>query len=211
MTRVQKLPKPMQPMLATLSDSPFDDPGWVFEMKWDGFRLVAAIEKRSVTLYSRNGLIVSDNYKPIAKALEKVRRGCVIDGDAGRVRRSRHFPLPAAAECTAHHDQSSLLRLRPHGKDLRGLPLVERKERLQAVLPKDPLLIYTVSVLAQCRGHRRRRKRPSLLECVRLRRRRGQRAAFRESEGRSGGVGSCCGSHRAGAPRSSTTTCAAQP
>jgi hypothetical protein len=44
----------------------------VFETKWDGFRLVARIEKGSVTLYSRGGLIVSDKYKPIAKALEKV-------------------------------------------------------------------------------------------------------------------------------------------
>jgi bifunctional non-homologous end joining protein LigD len=38
-------------MLATLTDAPFDDPAWVFETKWDG-----SIEKRSVTLYSPNGL-----------------------------------------------------------------------------------------------------------------------------------------------------------
>jgi bifunctional non-homologous end joining protein LigD len=68
-------------MLATLTDAPFDSADWVFESKWDGFRLVAAIEKRSVTLYSRNGLIVSDNYKPIARELEKVRHDCVIDGE----------------------------------------------------------------------------------------------------------------------------------
>jgi bifunctional non-homologous end joining protein LigD len=37
-------------MLATLTDAPFDDAGWVFETKWDGFRLVASVEKRSVTL-----------------------------------------------------------------------------------------------------------------------------------------------------------------
>jgi hypothetical protein len=36
---------------ATLIDGPFDDGGWVFETKWDGFRIVARIEKRSVTLY----------------------------------------------------------------------------------------------------------------------------------------------------------------
>jgi len=34
-----------------------------------------------VTLYSRSGLIVSDNYKPIAKALEKVKHDAVIDGE----------------------------------------------------------------------------------------------------------------------------------
>jgi bifunctional non-homologous end joining protein LigD len=68
-------------MLATLIDAPFDGAEWVFETKWDGFRLVASIEKGSVTLYSRSGLIVSDNYKPIAKALEKVKHDAVIDGE----------------------------------------------------------------------------------------------------------------------------------
>ena len=42
-------------MLATLIDAPFDGRGWVFETKWDGFRIVAKIEKGSVTRYSRNG------------------------------------------------------------------------------------------------------------------------------------------------------------
>jgi bifunctional non-homologous end joining protein LigD len=81
MARQSKLPKALQPMLATLVDAPFDGRDWVFESKWDGFRIVALIEKRSVTLYSRNGLIVSDNYMPIAKALEKVKSDAVIDGE----------------------------------------------------------------------------------------------------------------------------------
>jgi bifunctional non-homologous end joining protein LigD len=68
-------------MLATLIDAPFDNTEWVFETKWDGFRLVAKIENGRVTLYSRSGLIVSDNYKPIAKALEKVKKDAVIDGE----------------------------------------------------------------------------------------------------------------------------------
>jgi hypothetical protein len=42
---------------------------------------MASVEKRSVTLYSRNGLIVGGNHKPIAEALEKARHNCVIDGE----------------------------------------------------------------------------------------------------------------------------------
>ena len=64
MARVQKLPKRLQPMLATLTDAPFDDPDWVFETKWDGFRMIASIENGKVTLYSRNGQIISDSYRP---------------------------------------------------------------------------------------------------------------------------------------------------
>lgn len=37
MSRTSTLPKRLQPMLATLTDAPFDDPGWVFEDKYDGF------------------------------------------------------------------------------------------------------------------------------------------------------------------------------
>jgi len=46
-------------MLATLTDAPFDDRGWVFEDKYDGFRMVATIERGEVTLYSRNGKIIT--------------------------------------------------------------------------------------------------------------------------------------------------------
>jgi bifunctional non-homologous end joining protein LigD len=62
MARVSTLPKRLQPMLATLTDAPFDDKNWIFEDKYDGFRMVAKIDGGSVTLYSRNGKIVSHSY-----------------------------------------------------------------------------------------------------------------------------------------------------
>jgi hypothetical protein len=75
MPRESSLPRQLQPMLATLTDAPFDDPDWVFETKWDGFRMVALIEGGSVTLYSRNGKVVDERYRLVATALEKVTRG----------------------------------------------------------------------------------------------------------------------------------------
>ncbi len=42
-------------MLATLVDKPFSDPGWLFEPKLDGFRILAFIQKGEVTLRTRNG------------------------------------------------------------------------------------------------------------------------------------------------------------
>ncbi len=55
MARKSTLPYRLQPMLATLTDSPFDDPDWVFEDKFDGFRMVAEIRGGRVALSSRNG------------------------------------------------------------------------------------------------------------------------------------------------------------
>jgi len=71
MARPSKVPKPLQPMLATLIDAPFDGHDWVFESKWDGFRLIAKIEKHHVTLYSRSGVLTQHeeglSYRLIAR------------------------------------------------------------------------------------------------------------------------------------------------
>jgi bifunctional non-homologous end joining protein LigD len=146
MVRQSKLPKRLQPMLATLVDAPFDSRDWVFETKWDGFRVVAVIEKRRVTLYSRNGLIVSDRYMPVAKALERLKQDAVIDGelvafDAHGI--SRFQLLQNALRATADLGYCVFDIMFLAGQDLRGLPLVARKERLAGVLPKDRLLSYS--------------------------------------------------------------------
>jgi ATP-dependent DNA ligase len=41
----------LRPMLATLTDKPFDDPGWIFETKWDGFRAIAVAAPGHAALY----------------------------------------------------------------------------------------------------------------------------------------------------------------
>src|SRR3981081_345408 len=81
MSRTSTLPKRLQPMLATLTDGPFDDLGWVFEDKYDGFWIVAKIEDGKVALYSRNGKVISHSYIEVAKALEGVKGDAVIDGE----------------------------------------------------------------------------------------------------------------------------------
>jgi bifunctional non-homologous end joining protein LigD len=146
MARESKLPKRLQPMLATLADAPFDDPNWAFETKWDGFRMVACIEGGKVTLYSRNGKIISDSYQPVAKALEKVKQDAVIDGelvalDAQGISRFQLLQNALRAEATLLYCVFDLMFL-AH-EDLRGLPLIERKERLRRVLPKHPLLSFS--------------------------------------------------------------------
>jgi bifunctional non-homologous end joining protein LigD len=81
MGRTSSLPKRLQPMLATLTDEPFDDPAWVFEDKYDGFRMIAEIREGRVALYSRNGKIISRSYTEVAAALEMVKGDAVIDGE----------------------------------------------------------------------------------------------------------------------------------
>ena len=68
-------------MLATLIDEPFDDPDWIYEIKWDGFRVMARIERGSVTLLSRSGIDVTKKYPVIADALKDIQSDVVIDGE----------------------------------------------------------------------------------------------------------------------------------
>jgi bifunctional non-homologous end joining protein LigD len=146
MARPSKLPKRLQPMLATLIDAPFDNARWIFETKWDGFRIVASIDGGKVTLYSRNGLIVSDNYLPVAQALEKVRHDAVIDGELVALDDngiSRFQLLQNALRTSANLRYCIFDVMFLKGEDLRALPLVERKEQLHRLLPKHPLLIYS--------------------------------------------------------------------
>src|SRR3954466_918708 len=81
MGRTSMLPKRLQPMLATLTDKPFNDDEWVFEDKHDGFRMVANIESGKATLSSRKGEIIQDSSLEGWKAVEGVKGAAVIAAD----------------------------------------------------------------------------------------------------------------------------------
>src|SRR6201996_7880975 len=120
-------------MLATLTDAPFDDPGWIFEDKFDGFRMVAEIRSGKVALYSRNGKVISRSYIEVAKALEGVKGDAVIDGELIAIGKdgASHFQLLQNA---LRHEAKLLYcvfdLMFAEGEDLRALPLLERKMRL---------------------------------------------------------------------------------
>jgi bifunctional non-homologous end joining protein LigD len=133
-------------MLATLTDAPFDDAGWVFEDKYDGFRMVAKIKGGKVTLYSRNGKIISHSYAEVAKALESVKGDAVIDGELVALDKEgiSHFQLLQNAlrrEAKLQYCAFDLMFL--DGEDLRGLTLLERKKRLKAILPRHKLIAFS--------------------------------------------------------------------
>ena len=116
-------------MLATLTDKPFDDDEWVFEDKYDGFRMVAEIEGGRVTLYSRNGKIISDSYIEVAKALEGVKGDAVIDGELVALDENgvSHFQLlQNALRHKARLLYCAFDLMFQDGHDLRGFTLVRR-------------------------------------------------------------------------------------
>jgi bifunctional non-homologous end joining protein LigD len=130
-------------MFATLTDGPFDDAGWIFEDKYDGFRMVAKIERGNVTLYSRNGKIISHSYMEVAGALERVKGDAVIDGELVALDENgvSHFQLMQNALRHKAKLQYCAFDLMFHeGEDLRSLSLLERKKRLKEILPRNKLI-----------------------------------------------------------------------
>ena len=69
-------------MLATLVPKSFDQPGWVYEEKYDGIRILAYKEARRVTLLSRNELDRTDSFKGITEAISALHDATVLlDGE----------------------------------------------------------------------------------------------------------------------------------
>jgi len=142
----------LRPMLATLTDKPFDDPDWVFETKWDGFRAVAVASPGHAALYSRNGNDISRKYPTVCAALAKIKHEAVLDGELVALDehgRSR-FQLLQNAErehVRLRYCVFDLLYL--DGKDLRGKTLLERKELLKQILPKSRFLLYSAHVVGE--------------------------------------------------------------
>ena len=135
-----------KPMLATLIDAPFDDPDWLFETKWDGFRVIAKVARGTAALYSRNGGNVTRRYPAIAAALAKSRHRAVFDGELvalDKQGRSRFQLLQNALKEKVRLRYYVFDLLSLNGEDTRSLPLLERKRLLRPVLPKSAVIRYS--------------------------------------------------------------------
>jgi bifunctional non-homologous end joining protein LigD len=138
-----------RPMLATLVDDPFDDKNWVFETKWDGFRLITEKRGHTVRLWSRNGIDVTSKYAVLLPALQNIDGSCVIDGELCALDADGHSRFQLLQN--ALNKKARLLyvvfdALFVGGKDIREKALLDRKKILKAVMPRDPLLRYSEHV-----------------------------------------------------------------
>lgn len=76
----EDFPDQISPMLAKISEEAFDKKGWLFEIKWDGYRAIADIRNR-IQLYSRNGVDFSSKFPEIALGLGEQKHEMVLDGE----------------------------------------------------------------------------------------------------------------------------------
>ncbi|YCH23510.1 DNA ligase D [Pseudomonas sp. D1-3] len=135
------MPETLSPQLATLVESP-PAGDWIYEIKYDGYRIMARVKDGEVTLFSRNGHDWTARMAPQAKALEKLKLGdSWLDGEAV-VLDEQGMPdfqaLQNAFDESRSGDILYFLFDAPwlDGHDQRELSVEQRRERLQKKLPK---------------------------------------------------------------------------
>jgi bifunctional non-homologous end joining protein LigD len=156
------VPKPMpaaiRPMLATSVEKPFDDPEWLFEIKWDGYRAVSFIEDGKVRLVSRNQNDLTAQFAEMRDLPKSVRaKTAILDGELvaldeeGRAsfslmqRRTgiRQGNRHAAARRDVPVVYYVFDLLYADGYDLRRVSLEERKKVLAKILTSRDLVRYS--------------------------------------------------------------------
>jgi len=154
----EPVPHDVSPMLATLVEHPFDDPAWAFEVKWDGYRAIASIDAAgTVALTSRNGLDLLARFPDLAsiggafRSLPVVADGeiCVLDerGRSSFQALQSTMKAPRGKRPTLTYVAFDLLYA--DGRDLRALPLDERKAKLEALIVPEHGVLFSQHIVAK--------------------------------------------------------------
>ena len=148
------------PMLASPA-APFRRDGWLFEVKYDGYRLLVTRDGEDVRLTSRRGIDLTERFPEIVKCVRRLPYdGLAIDGEVvvHDERGAPRFGLlqdraavrgEAATATAARHNPVTFYAfdlLHAEGFDLKALPLRTRKQLLKDLLPTSGLLRYSAHV-----------------------------------------------------------------
>jgi bifunctional non-homologous end joining protein LigD len=136
--KVASMPRFVEPQLCKLLERPPSGPGWVHEVKFDGYRMQLRVEDGKAVLRTRKGLDWSDKFRAIANAAGGL-PDCIVDGEVVALDHNGapDFAALQAALSDGKTDQLIFFAfdlLFADGEDLRGLPLSARKTQLQQLL-----------------------------------------------------------------------------
>ena len=143
------------PQLATLVDDVPTGSQWLFEYKYDGYRLLIATGGGAATAWTRNGKDWSDKFRALVKAAANLPPGCLIDGEAVALN-DEGRPDFQLLQSTLKESRGKNLAfyafdlLVDRGEDITRLPNIERKDRLKSLLAGVPApILYGDHVIGQ--------------------------------------------------------------
>lgn len=140
------MPRGIKPMLCTLLKRPFNAADYLYEVKWDGYRLISYKNDTDVRLSSRGGHDYTAKYPSIVRALEKTGHSMVIDGEAIVLNREGKPDFDALQKFNGQmsgvfYYVFDILWI--DGRDLMKFPLIERKKILKDVVYDHPVIRYS--------------------------------------------------------------------
>ena len=139
--KAMPMPVNIEPMLATLVTEPVNEQGWVYEMKWDGYRAVASIQNGNVDICSRNKKSFNQKFYPLHEVLKQWNINAVVDGEIVVV---NELGIPDFSDLQLWRSEADgqllyylfdILWLEGHS--VMHLPLEQRKQLLKATIPAD--------------------------------------------------------------------------
>ena len=138
------MPSELEPMLATLVTEPVEEPGWLYEMKWDGYRTLVYMNKGKVELRSRNNKSFDEKFYPLHHAFLEWKIDALLDGeivvvnDAGIPDFSQLQVWRSEADGHLLFYAFDLLWL--EGRSLAELPIEDRRQLLKSIIPQHGLI-----------------------------------------------------------------------
>jgi bifunctional non-homologous end joining protein LigD len=141
-------------MLATLVREPFHKPGWVYEEKYDGYRILAYKEGSNVHLYSRNAIDRTDRFFDVAAAMSTLRpTTLLLDGEVSVFDREGVSRFQLLQNLGAGKSVFAVFDcLYKDGQDLRRRPLSERRVALEESLAPTKLPTKKRTMESQKKG-----------------------------------------------------------
>jgi len=132
-------------MLATVTEKPFDDAEWIFEIKWDGYRAIAEIDD-PIRMYSRKGLNFEGKYPTVWEGLQAQQHRMVLDGelvvfnDQGLPDFQLLQQFKIRPHLPVYYQVFDLLSL--NGTSTESLSVLQRKELLKEALVENEYISY---------------------------------------------------------------------
>jgi bifunctional non-homologous end joining protein LigD len=138
------MPEDVKPMLATLVNEPFDEEGWLYEVKWDGYRAISYLRGGEIDIRSRNNKNFNKKFYPVFQALQQWGVDAVVDGEIIVVNEKGEPDFNALQEWRSEADGQLIYYIFDvlwlGGFDLMDVPLQERKNILQQIIPSSGIL-----------------------------------------------------------------------
>lgn len=144
----QQKPDKIDPMLCTLTREPTDDDRYLYEIKWDGYRIIAYAAKKQVQLQSRGGLDYTAKYPPVQKTLQHLHADCIIDGEVVVFNEQGMPDFDALQRYNGHNTPITYVvfdLLWLNGSNLMDRPLTERKAALKKLVEGKEGFLFSES------------------------------------------------------------------